>query len=43
VLVGKGPFFKTNLCLFYGTAIKTLADALLILVEPADSHSKSSA
>jgi hypothetical protein len=41
MLIGRSPPFKTNLCLIYGTVIKTIADYSLVLLEPSGIHGKS--
>jgi hypothetical protein len=41
MLIGRGGFFATNLCLVYGTVIKTIADYCLVLIQPSGIHSKS--
>jgi len=40
MLIGRGGFFATNLCLVYGTVIKTIADYCLVLIQPSGIHSK---
>jgi hypothetical protein len=41
ILIGRNAWFGTNLCLIYGTVIKTVADACLVMIEPSGPHSKS--
>jgi Fungal trichothecene efflux pump (TRI12) len=41
VLIGKNAAFGTSLCLLYGTALKTIADGCLVLIQPSGIHSKS--
>src|ERR1700753_885909 len=41
MLIGRGGFFATNLCLVYGTVIKTIADYCLVLIQPSGIHAKS--
>jgi Fungal trichothecene efflux pump (TRI12) len=40
MLIGRYPAFRTNLCLLYGTIIKTIADYCLVLIQPSGIHSK---
>jgi len=40
MLIGSSGLFKTNLCLVYGTVIKTIADYSLILLQPSGMHAK---
>jgi hypothetical protein len=40
MLIGRGGFFRTNLCLVYGTVIKTIADYCLVLIQPSGKFSK---
>src|ERR1700760_2735748 len=41
MLIGRSAAFRTNLCLLYGTVIKTVADYSLLLIQPNGVHSKS--
>jgi hypothetical protein len=41
MLIGRSGAFRTNLCLIYGTVIKTVADYCLVLIEPTGVHSKA--
>jgi len=41
MLIGRSGAFRTNLCLLYGTIIKTIADYSLVLIQPKGIHSKS--
>jgi trichothecene efflux pump TRI12 len=41
MLIGRSGAFRTNLCLIYGTIIKTVADYFLVLIEPTGIHSKA--
>jgi hypothetical protein len=40
MLIGRNRFFATNLCLVYGTVIKTIADYCLVLIQPSGVHAK---
>jgi hypothetical protein len=38
MLIGRSKFLATNYCLIYGTAIKTIADYSITLIEPSGHH-----
>jgi hypothetical protein len=39
MLIGKHKLFSTNLCLLYGTVMKTVADFCLTIIQPTGNHS----